>query len=671
MPSIPSQMQGSVALQFIQSQGWDWKVTDDIRIALGKCPYKECGKEFHCYMEIHGENDEQKNRDGLYLCQRCGKSGNLYALKQYLGLVIPGVSSQKEWGNAEKKVDPLPDTEACHAALIADEAALDYLCNIRGFSLDIIQKQKLGLTKHYFKATGNDTRALVYPYLVNGNTVWAHFRTLPDPNDLKKVPKDFASPKGWDSTLYNGEVLKDGLKDIVLVEGEANCIAAMDHGIDNICGVPGANIKKAEWIETLDKLGLEKIYVLYDADKVGQRAAQTLASRIGIEKCWKVQLPSFEVTAEDGTVRKGKDLNEWFVSGGGTPELFEALKAEATLFDVDGVSSATDALDEFTEELDNKGAGQKYIWPLISELIQFDDGDTIDILAEEKVGKTKFGMNLIEYMVDAYGDDGIIICAEMTRAKLARAWVSHKAGIPDNLPKTPEEAIQLTQAFKAAIPGVKEMAANREGTLYLCYPKFTAMDDIYKLMVDCIRRYGVKWVMLDNLQRFCDLTKGTRNRTEWLSEISKRTSQIGKDYNVNLIRILQPHRVGDNNLTTVSSVDGASQIAKDCDGMLILNRLRIGGIDKNTLQSGAFVESNVTFAPETLVTAALSRYSAGGETQIWFDGATSTFSKLSEGKVKAMLANTGNGILKGASEPAPETKPAPTTAVPEDGEITI
>ena len=483
---------------------------------------------------------------------------------------------------------------------------------------------------------------------MNGNQIWCHFRTLPDPNDLKKVPKDFASPAGWSATLYNIEALKEGTESIVLVEGEANCIAAIDHGINNICGVPGANIHKAEWIIKLDEL--EKVYIAYDSDKVGQKAAQTLASRIGIEKCWCVQLPIFKVTTEDGVERNGKDLNEWFVSGGGTAELFEALKAEASLFNIDGVTSATTAIDEFTEELDNKGAGQKYVWPLVSELIQFDDGDVIDILAEEKIGKTTFGMNLLEYMIDSYGDDGIIICSEMTRAKLARKWVSHKAQIADNLPKTPQEAESLTQLFKAAIPGIKELAANREGTLYLCYPKFSTMDDIYKLIVDCIRRYGVKWIMLDNLQRLCDLTKGNKNRTEWLSEISKRTSQINKDHNTVMVRILQPNRVGENSLTTVGNVDGASQIAKDCDGMLILNRLRIGSIDKNTFKSGGLVESSVTFAPETLVTAALSRYSAGGETQLWCDGATSTFSKLNEGKVKSMMVSTGNGVLKGVVE---------------------
>jgi hypothetical protein len=177
--------------------------------------------------------------------------------------------------------------------------------------------------------------------------------------------------------------------------------------------------------------------------------------------------------------------------------------------------------------------------------------------------------------------------------------------------------------------------------------------------------------MLDNLQRFCDITRGNKNRTEWLSEISKKTSQIGKDYNVQMIRILQPHRVGENSLTTVSSVDGASQIAKDCDGMLILNRARIGGIDKNTLAAGGFSSSNVTFSPETLVTCAISRYSAGGEIQVWFDGATSTFSNLNEGKVKSMQTQPGKGVMETAKAKASANPQSSIINDGKDEEITI
>jgi hypothetical protein len=640
MSNIDEKYSGSIALQFVISQGWNWKPATYPNIEIECCP--KCAKNSygHFYMECRGPQDPQKQRDSLFLCQKCGFSGNLLTLKQFLNIGISEVSSQKDWAASQKKIDILPNVDKCHEALLADGDALDYLMNIRGFSKDIIKQQKLGLTKHYFKSTG-EVRALVYPYLLNGNQIWAHYRTLPDPNNLSKVPKDFASPAGWDATLYNIGVLSPEVKELVMVEGEANCIAALDKGILDICGVPGANVRKAEWIDKLDTV--EKVYICYDTDKVGQRAAQAIASKVGIEKCYKIVLPSFDVVTESGETKKGKDLNEWFLNGG-TKETFEQLKLEAKLFDVDGVTNSSDALEEFEEELDGKGAGQKYVWPMVGDIIQFDEGDCIHILAEEKVGKTKFAMNLLEYMVGAYDENGVNICLEMTRPKQARMWVSHKSGVADNIPKTPEEAQYLTDQFKSVIPVVKDMVANRKGELFFCSPKYHSADDIYKLIIDCIRRYGVKWIVLDNLQRLCDTTIGGKNRTQYLSEISKRLSQICKEYLVQIILILQPNRVSENKLTAVSNVDGASQVAKDCDGLLILNCNKIGEISKDMLAQGGFIQTEGTFSPEVLVTAALSRYSAGGSTMLYFDRATSTVYKLTEGKIAAMTAKANAGI---------------------------
>jgi 5S rRNA maturation endonuclease (ribonuclease M5) len=671
MQNVPDSFNGSVTLQLFLQQGIKWALGVSPNVILDQCIF--CGKSSHCYVEIRGSNDEQKQRDGLFLCQKCGTSGNLYTIKQHLGLVTPGVGSQKEWAAGEKKVDPLPDVNACHEALLADTDGLDYLMNIRGFSLDIIKQQKLGLTKHFFKSTG-EVRALVIPYLLNGNCVWAKYRTMPDPNDLKKVPKDFNCPHGWDATLYNGGILVEGLVEVVLVEGEADCIAALDKGITNICGVPGANVRKAEWITKLDPI--EKVFILYDSDKVGQRAAQELACRVGIEKCWKITLPDFNVTTEDGKERKGKDINEWFTQGQGDLEKFEELKKNATLFDVEGTRSMTDAIDEFTEELESKGAGQKYIWPLIENLVQFDEGDCIMLLGPEKSGKSVVGMNLVEYMVNTYNETGAIVCLEMTRAKQARRWVCHKSGIADNITKTTEEAEQLTAQFKDAIPKVKEMAANRDGDLLLCYPSYTTEEDIYKLIIDIIRRYGATWIMVDNLQLLCDTTIKGRNRTEHLSQLSKRLTKIGKDYGVQMVILLQPHRIGENRLATSDSVDGASQVAKDADVFLTINRIRIGEVTKDVFAQGAFIETNGSFGPEMLLSCSLSRYSAGGSTTLYFDGATSTVHRLTEGKIAAMnaKATAGVGYAKQAEAmnlPLAALQSAVGPVGPESGEIAI
>lgn len=677
MGTITDQMQGSAALQLIISQGWNWKNGTAPNVELETCPYCKHSGFGHFYIETHGIDDPKKSRDGLHMCQRCGKSGNLYALRTLLGIANSQFGSTKEAATGYAKIDRLPDVDACHEHLMQDGAALEYLTIKRGLSLDIIQKMKIGLVeKQYFKNQG-EIRALVFPYLVNGNCIFAHYRSLPDLDNPDKVQKAFASPKGWDATLYNGEILREGLKEVIFVEGEMDTLIGLDHGIANLCGVPGANIKKAEWLDTLDRLGIERIYIMYDDDKVGQKAAQVLASRIGLDRCWKIVLPSFKIDDGDLGSRFGKDLNEWFLYGNGSLEAFEQLKLDAKQFDVDGVSDAGSALDEFEDELDEKGSGQKYVtpWPSLSRILRFDTGDVIDILAPEKIGKTTFGMNLIEFMVDTYGEDGVIICLEMTRARLARKWLCHKTLIADTLATSKEEEEALTARFKAEIPHIKDIAANRDGNLYFCYPSFTTTDDIYALMAECIRRYGVKWIMFDNLQLLCDLTLNGRNRTEHLSGISKRLTKIAKDNRIQMIRILQPHRIGEGKVATSNSVDGASQIPKDCDCIIVLNRASLHEVNKDILNEGGYIQTEGTFSPEMHVAVPLSRYSVGGSTTLYIIGATSTVCEVAEAQIAAMNAklkeNTKNGSWKNALATLTTFTNPPTEPLPiVQGEIT-
>jgi replicative DNA helicase len=164
---------------------------------------------------------------------------------------------------------------------------------------------------------------------------------------------------------------------------------------------------------------------------------------------------------------------------------------------------------------------------------------------------------------------------------------------------------------------------NREGRLYFCYPQYKSVDDIYKLLRDCIRRYGVKWIVLDNLQRLCDTTIGGKNRTQHLSEISKVTSQIAKDHKIQMIRILQPHRVGEGRMVNTDNVDGSSQIAKDCDSMITIHRDRMEAGSLEEFKAVGYVQGDGTCTNKMKVTVGLSRYSAGGYTTLDYDGARS------------------------------------------------
>jgi replicative DNA helicase len=295
-------------------------------------------------------------------------------------------------------------------------------------------------------------------------------------------------------------------------------------------------------------------------------------------------------------------------------------------------------------------------------------------------------MNIMEDVVDAYGEDGVFICLEMTRARMARKWIAYKAQIADNIPRNPVEAEALKHAFLTAVPIVQEHAANREGDFYFCYPKYKTVDDIYGLMRDCIRRYGAKWICIDNIQRLCDTTLGDKGRTQHLSEISKVISQIAKDYNVQIIRILQPHRIKQGALATSDNVDGASQIGKDCDCMMVLHRERTGGeLTAQDVKDMGYVYEETSFGDEMVVTVGLSRYSGGGRTTLHYNGATSTISENTEGQIAKMKAvaqknigyeqqlNKLKAVVKPKTEAAPVEVPAtlPTAAVPDTDEEVV
>ncbi len=386
-------MQLSRAEQYAQSKGWDYHFSGD-QIVVRVCPFNPAHSEDKFYMATAG------NKDGCWDCKVCGdKSGNLTMLMEMLGDKVPGVEGTRDWAasKGERYVDKLPDIEACHQALLANADAMDYLISARGFPFELIERQKLGYRgNQWFKELHKEAPALVFPYLTkNGKCQFAKFRTLP-PEE-----KAFASPSGWDAPLYNESVIQPGLPELIFTEGEPDTLAFMAQGIEYVVGVPGAGLKKAAWVEKLDEIG-PKVYTCYDIDKVGQAGAAALAARIEMGskiEVFNIVLPPFTYIDDDGNEVQGKDINEWFRHGEGTVEAFEALKARAKRFDVNGVKTFNDALDSFEAELEGKEflkPKYSFPWPSVSHKVGMEDGDVVDILAPEKVGKMQSVDSLVK-----------------------------------------------------------------------------------------------------------------------------------------------------------------------------------------------------------------------------------------------------------------------------------
>lgn len=603
--------QSSKALTFIQSQGWDYTPSGVDQAKLHKCPF--CGDERgKVYINIAGDD-----KDGLYQCQICKEAGNLYQLKAKVGATpARGVTSIKDAANAQTPPSALPDFDRWHNQLFTEEygEVLDYLICERKFTMDAIRKMKLGAVRFKSHKTGEPTLCYTIPYYdAKGQPVFYKARTA----SADPAHKEFFSPAGREACLYNEAALKPGMDELTICEGEGDVCALISNGIENVVGVPGASNKKATWIEKLDKIAPKKIYLLYDADKAGQDGAKEMASRIGMDKCWNIVLPEFG----------GKDIGEWFAAGHTVEEL-EQLKAEASLFPVDGVVSVGDAVQELIEKLKAGGGTMKPTytspWPPMDKLIGgFEDGELVGILAPGKTGKSSMLLNWLHYLA-MEGHACYYDCLEMPVTSMVQKWASHVTGTPDTRGASEITVDVLHQAFAAA-KGMK-------GDLLLGYHSKPKPQQVFDTIRQVVRRYGVKVVGFDNLQL---LSRSIAHQQQEISAISKDFKALAMELNILIFLIIQPKKVDDGRFVGADDGLGSSSMSKDVDYMICLNRRRVlGGMKESDFHG--MLETSATFEPYLFAEVGLTRYSAGGSCTLYFDGATSTVRELSAADATAV-----------------------------------
>ncbi|MCK4858651.1 MAG: toprim domain-containing protein, partial [candidate division Zixibacteria bacterium] len=156
-------------------------------------------------------------------------------------------------------------------------------------------------------------RVITIPYF-EGNTV-SLIRARTDPETQRKT---YFPLLGYDVQLYNRNALTRSAN-IVLTEGELDCIVAEQHGFSAI-GVPGANAFKEEWKSLFDNLDI--VFVCFDADEAGRGSASRICPVLG-EKARIIQLPD------------GQDLSDFFNSGKSADDLRQLLDDGRSFMDLE------------------------------------------------------------------------------------------------------------------------------------------------------------------------------------------------------------------------------------------------------------------------------------------------------------------------------------------------
>jgi len=278
----------------------------------------------------------------------------------------------------ERKLSAVPSPTITSEVL--GEKHYAYLAT-RGISREVADRAKLFSANKWFAKLGRTTDAVGFPYFRNGALVAAKYRSIEE--------KDFTQEGGGAHDFCGLEHVTKG-EPLVIVEGEMDCLSAMQAGLNNVVSVPsGAPIKVADGkvLPSEDKRfayvwnareiidAAPYVVLATDQDTPGQALAEELARRIGKEKCRVAKFSK-------------KDLNEVLLDD---PAQVSTVISSAEPYPISGISEA-DKFKQSIEDLYTKGNGRGTStgYPSLDEIYTVGSGQLTVVTGYPSSGKSNF-----------------------------------------------------------------------------------------------------------------------------------------------------------------------------------------------------------------------------------------------------------------------------------------
>lgn len=561
--------------QYLQAKKWRYRPAGNgSDLAIQTCPF--CGKAKWKFWFHPTRN--------IYRCWHCDAAGNLYKLKREMGDLGDKVASAAQasgMNGKEAKEVPMEKVLKWHKNLLKSADARSY-CSERGFNQAAIEHFKLGIQKK------RGIWWLAIPHIIDGKCYNVKFRSLP-PEEKK-----FRRVAGSKSVLFNADCLGE-FDWVVLVESETDAISFWTAGITNVVSLTaGAGTFLSEWYDMLsDK---ERVVLALDADPVGQAGARDVARRIGFDKCENILLPLH-------------DANEVLTNLG--PQALVSSVETGELFEVEGALHIGEVLLQCLQAREIGEEGLLTPWDQVNQILGngLSYGDLLILSAKYKTGKTSFALNWADYISHNLGIPTCFYCLEMHPRRLANKLVAHK------------RKKLITELGSVDYNSLRW--AMRRTPLYIIEPGWTdnvSVDDVFDKIREVVKRHGIRFLVFDHLHFLC---RSLQFITTEVGQVTRRFKMLAEELEIAICLIAQPKKIGDK-IMTADDLKDSSAIPTDADLVLLLHRNKIpaGGL----MESGIDSESDQeVMEAKTLVRVDATRFGGGGECNLHFDGATSTY----------------------------------------------
>jgi 5S rRNA maturation endonuclease (ribonuclease M5)/archaellum biogenesis ATPase FlaH len=463
----------------------------------------------------------------------------------------------------------------------------------RGIKLETAKAWHLGL-----KVEDDGTKWLMFPYISNDEICDVKYRRLDE--------KRFRRMGGGDSVLYGEHQLKSVDSNVIyLVEGEIDAMTLWQQGYRPVVSTTtGAGSFKPRWYDLITAAKPNQLILCYDSDVAGQNGALKVAKKFEDFPVLNVVLPD------------AKDVNEYFIAQGHTNDEFDELIKESQPLEMEYAISMGEAFNRLEEELFLGSEGVNGLpsqFTSLNEMIAggYWNGFLVTVSGQAGVGKTSFVLQeLLGYAKDSI--PSYLMCLEMPETMVLRKCIQHIHHVDMN-------AIKLDHVQRIR----PEM---EKWPFFFGYKSGQNFDELEKAIRSAVKRYDLRCMAFDNINYFI---RSSTNQAGEIGIVTKRLKEIAVDLNIPIIMIAQPRKLktredGTTNMMTMDDLKDSSSISQDSDVVMMLYRMR----RKTNVQAHGTGTTHGAYSPYAILRVDKSRYSSGGETTLYFDGAISTFREL-------------------------------------------
>ena len=383
----------------------------------------------------------------------------------------------------------------------------------------------------------------------NGNAVFNFY----DTNDVltmvkyrpaRTIDKHSGQPKTWcqkgaDTAplLFNMNRVNTS-KPLLITEGECDCASAIEAGYLNTVSVPlGAG--NFHWIEeNWDWLNaFDSIIIWSDNDEAGTKMRKECIYRLGTWRTKYITTPDY-YEKENGKRVPLKDINDCLQVGG--KDYVMKLIADAKDVPVKSVVDYSEIEELDISQMDGVKTGIK---PLDDELLKIFYGTLTVLSGRPGSGKTSIIDQTIARTIDE-GSPVFLFSKEMPERMSANWFNTIIAGRRNMVEKTNRDGRKyyiVPQNIQ------KKMQSYYNKKLFIYRDdEPNDVDSVLKSAEECVRKFGCKLIVLDNLM-MSDLNCSESDKNTAQTNLINALIKFAAKFNVAVVLIAHPKKTQDTN----------------------------------------------------------------------------------------------------------------------------